>query len=80
MHGYKFNSKNAYEALTWQLEWEKERLPPKLTSIGERFIQEGIIYLFGRDKAFRPFIHVNASRLVELDPENSLGLPKEEIC
>lgn len=60
--------------------WEKERLPPKLTTIGDRLIQEGVLYLFGRDKAYRPFIIVNAARMLEIDLETNLGLTKEELC
>ena len=43
-----------------QLEWEKVRLPAKLTPIGEKIIKAGVVYIHGRDKAFRPFVITNA--------------------
>jgi len=46
------------------MQWRKEHIPPKLTSLCEKLINSGYMYIHGRDKKFRPLIVINPAALL----------------
>lgn len=79
LHGYKFDNEKCLVALKDQLAWEKEYLPPVLTELPRQIIEAGAVYIHGRDTNHRPFIVLDAYRMINLDFEKKHGMTQEQI-
>ena len=45
-----------------------ENLPKNVTGNVTRLMEQGIIYISGRDKYYRPILHVTADKLFNMNP------------
>jgi len=60
----KFDIKNAHKFMDTYLGWRDEHVPPRLTSLCEKLIHSGFLYIHGRDRRFRPLIVLNPTALL----------------
>ncbi len=59
-----YDCEMTYKSLTAHLEWRLRTLPIDFEEV-ETLAQTGLLYLFGRDRQFRPVLHFPLKRLCE---------------
>eukprot|EP00347_Sterkiella_histriomuscorum_P009640 403340434 len=63
-----FNHKKAYNNMLRSIEWRKNEFPIRLNTMMERIIASGFLYVYGRDRNFRPIIHLRPRILANMNP------------
>ncbi len=62
LQGNGFNYEKTIKSLDEHLEWRIKSLPVELEDV-ETEVQQGLLYFFGRDKRYRPVLHIAVKRL-----------------
>ena len=58
----------AYNSMLATHQFEADNFPMEVTENVKRLIDEGVMYIFGRDKFFRPLYVLSLSKLLLLNP------------
>ena len=68
LYARKFKNKIAYDTLVASHQFEAENFPYKIREGVRTMIEQGIFYLAGRDKCFRPVYVCQISKLLQMKP------------
>ena len=68
MHAHKFDNQKVFDAIIYKYKWQMENLPKNVTGNVTRLMEQGIIYISGRDKYYRPILHVEVQKLFNMNP------------
>ena len=67
--GAKFSIKNAYADILKKHVWQKTNLPLVFNAGVKALLERGVVYIYGRDKCYRPVLHVSVQELFNMDPQ-----------
>ena len=67
--GAKFSIKNAYADIYKKNVWQKDHLPLLFNAGVKKLLEQGVVYVYGRDKCYRPVLHVSVQNLFNMDPQ-----------
>ena len=73
LQGNGFNYTKTMNSLDEHLEWRIKNLPVELEDV-ESLVQQGLLYFHGRDKRYRPVLHIPVKRLTGANVRMSLRL------
>jgi len=69
LQGNKFHYEKTLKSLEEHIEWRINSLPVDSEEI-EELAKSGIIYFFGRDKGYRPVLHINVKKMIDANLPN----------
>ena len=71
--GWGFNAKNAYEGILENHQFIQDNIPVNMDGLDE-YLQNGMVYIYKRDKHFRPILIINVKTLLntKIDDETLL--------
>eukprot|EP00826_Nyctotherus_ovalis_P021389 TRINITY_DN1689_c0_g1_i16.p1 TRINITY_DN1689_c0_g1~~TRINITY_DN1689_c0_g1_i16.p1 ORF type:complete len:217 (-),score=70.32 TRINITY_DN1689_c0_g1_i16:122-772(-) len=71
LQGNNFNYEKTLKSLEEHIEWRINNLPIESEEI-EELAKKGIIYFFGRDKRYRPVMHISVKKMVDANLPNEI--------
>ena len=64
LQGNGFNYEKTLKSLEAHIEWRLNNLPAELEDV-ETYANNGLIYFLGRDKRFRPILHIPVRKIAD---------------
>ena len=63
LYARKMNNQLAYDAILQIQVFRTQKFPIKVNDRIIKLLMDGVLYIYGRDKCFRPLVYVNAGKI-----------------
>lgn len=55
-----FDKQAAYDAMKFKIKYQTDHFPILIDNNTAELMNQGVFYIYGRDRCFRPIVHINA--------------------